>query len=116
MAHLSFRLSGSDAELFDGPFLVGSKAEAMQNALEAQAGVSGSPLLREAVSVLLHQIRGGPPMLRLPTRRLTPAEPSTRRITVAIPVYGDAAATRVCIDSVLRERQVGRDAIVLINR
>jgi GT2 family glycosyltransferase len=115
MAHLSFRLSGSDAELFDGPFLVGSKAEAMQNALEAQAGVSGSPLLREAVSVLLHQIRGGPPMLRLPTRRLTPAEPSTRRITVAIPVYGDAAATRVCIDSVLRERQVGRDAIVLIN-
>ncbi len=86
MAHVSLRLSGSDADLLGGPFRIGSKAQAIQEALDAQADIAEAPMLREAVSVWLQQTRGGPPTLRLPARKLAPVEPSARRLTVAIPV------------------------------
>ncbi len=123
LTHISVRLVGSDRELLGGPFLIGSRAQAMQDAYHAaslvhRSGVvrdTGASLLRQALGDWLRSGRGGSGEIRLPARPLQLPAPTTRRMTIVVPVYSDVDATRVCLESVLRERRQGNDSIVIIN-
>jgi GT2 family glycosyltransferase len=123
LTHVSIRLAGSQRELFDGPFLLGSRAEAAQEAYNA-AGIAarmdlvlgnGSAILRDAFADWLRGLRSGPADFRIRTRPLAPAADSMRRLSIVIPVFSDVAATRLCFESVMRTRRLGRDAVVIVN-
>ncbi|MDR3532720.1 MAG: glycosyltransferase [Rhodopila sp.] len=123
LANVSIRLAGSHRELFGGPFLLGSSAQAVQDAYAA-AGVAGamdavagnaSAILRDAFNDWLRNLRTNAGDIRIRTRSLAHPVDSTRRLAIVIPVYNDVAATRVCLESVLRTRRPGSDSIIIVN-
>ncbi len=118
LTHLSLRLAGSDRDLFGGPFLIGPAATGIEQAQGALASdrlsASTRAALQDAFSTWAGHLRGGAD-LRLKARRLPSAEPAVRRLAVIVPVYADEAATRICLDSVLRIRDPATDTIVIVN-
>ncbi len=124
VAHISIRLTGSSHELFGGPFLMGTRAQIMQDAYEAllaaipgiaMRGGAGSGVLRAGYNEWLHSMRGGSGEVRIKTQPLLTASAPARRLTIVIPVHSDVGATRTCLESVLRDRCEDRDAIVIVN-
>lgn len=119
LTHTSIRLLNATHELFGGPFLVGSRARAALDAYGAisavTAGDSGAAILRDGFARWMASLRDESPDIRLPTRALPASPSSNRRLTIVIPVFGDVAATRACLDSVMRTRCPDTDAVVIVN-
>jgi len=120
---MSIRLSGSETELFNGPFLVSDQAEVITAARRVAALVRAderlSPKERAAVQQLIAEsiqtCRQSPTTIRLPMEASKCAGLRARRFNIIIPVYKGVAITRACIESVLATRDANRDAVILIN-
>jgi GT2 family glycosyltransferase len=123
-AEISIRLKGSNNELFEGPFVVGTPAGLVQAAQTAArtanlggTGLSeiGRAVLRAALSKFCEGQRHRSDYIRLtrvgPSRRAA----TVRRLNIIIPVYRGLGVTKDCIDSVLQHRCADADAIVLVN-
>lgn len=118
----SFRLTGTDTELFEGPFAVedrGATVSAVRR-ISRWAQADGSlddadhGLLQRALNEFLARRRLSEerPRRRVPGPTPTSAD---RRLNIIIPIYRGLEVTRACIDSVLAWRDLGRDALVLVN-
>ncbi len=118
LAHISIRIAGSDHDILGGPFLMGQRAamiEQAQDALFNDRLSSGTrATLQDAFAAWVHTIRAGT-MPRLRARPMPSAEPPPRRMSIVVPVYADADATRTCLDSVLRCRDAALDTLVIVN-
>jgi GT2 family glycosyltransferase len=122
LKHVSVRLAGSNRDLFDGPFLLGTRAQAAQDAYDAMEAVSldSNPgtvpaILRHAFDEWMQSLRSQPDDLRVRTRPIARVPAPTRRVAIVIPVFADVAATRTCLRSALRTRRSGSDSIVIVN-
>lgn len=115
LEHISIRIAGTDRELFGGPFLVGSRAAAIDDAYGALQRAGDSTALRDAFADWLAHARGGGDQIRLKTRALARPASHTKRLSVVIPVYADVAATRTCIESVLRECRADTGSVIIVN-
>jgi GT2 family glycosyltransferase/glycosyltransferase involved in cell wall biosynthesis len=111
---ISLRLAGSDAELFDGPYLIASRAAAVSAAhrLAAHAENASLPdaeraMLQQALQDFLLKARQ---QERLTVPRVALETPPPR-LMVLIPVYRGVEITRDCIESVLAQ---GEDATLLL--
>ncbi len=116
---MSFRLAGTDVELFEGPFIAGHRPALIAATRTAARKVFDSTLtppersiLRAAFARLAASTRTGADYTHLPTAT-PPSE--TRSLGVLIPIYKGTAITHACIESVLRVRNPQTDRIVLIN-
>lgn len=123
----SFRLAGTDVELFDGPFVIEDRLAAIAAARRigqrAETDEAASPadraVLRSALAAFIGRHRQSQPRARVRLARSAsvsvPPPAGGRRLVVVIPVYRDVAVTRACVESVLAARDPARDAIVLVN-
>ncbi len=117
---LSFRLAGTDVELFEGPFIAGNRTAMIGAAREAARKLSDTPLTQAERAILntalsrfqdsarrsgeYTRLQSAPPTARIP-----------RRIEILIPIYKDIAITKACIESVLHARCPETDRILLFN-
>jgi GT2 family glycosyltransferase len=125
IATISLRLAGSAEELFDGPYLLGSRQALVQTARRVTRLALGAPperlgaaekaLLQAAMSDFLHKTRQTPCLVlnRQPPARTEPAEQA--RLNIIIPVYRGVEITRLCIESVLSSRDACRDRVIVVN-
>jgi GT2 family glycosyltransferase/glycosyltransferase involved in cell wall biosynthesis len=119
----SVRLARSMTQLFDGPFAVTSCSDRVaavrQAAILLRANERLSPLelasINRAMTELIQNYRSAPAAVRVPLNVPNPAETTTRRFNIIIPIYKGVAITRACIQSVLETRDPIRDSVVLIN-
>ena len=120
---ISLRLAGGDADLFDGPYVIGARAAAVaalyraariatQDVLDLTAAERA--VLQVALSGYLEDARKSEGFIasRQPARQAVAGRP---RLVIVIPIYRGVALTRACINSVLNVRDAARDQIVLIN-
>ncbi len=121
---ISLRLPGSDFELFNGPYVLGSLPAAAAAAQRAARlahrdlqgiGVAERAVLQLALADFLAKTRrnGGFIASRQPDPVRRPAV--RPRLTIIVPIYRNLEITRACILSVLAHRDTGRDHLVLIN-
>ena len=122
-AIISIRLSGSGAELFNGPFVVSGRRQVIAAARRAatlvRASAGLSPKERAATLQLIADsiqiYRYGPTSVRVPFEASENSSSSPRRFNIIIPIYRGVAITRSCIESAIATRDVRRDVVVLIN-
>lgn len=124
---VSFRFAGSDLELFDGPYIVGSRPAAVVTAQRAAArlGLAGLDAAERAVvqAALREFIDAGRKGNGFVGRRQLPVGPretsaragAAPALTIVIPVYRNLEMTRACIQSVLAHREAALHHVVLIN-
>lgn len=121
---ISLRFANSDVELFEGPYVIGSRPAAVAAAQRAARlgykGLTGigaveRAVMQMALSEFLSRSRtGGGFVASLQPDPMLP--PGKRpRLTIIIPVYRGVEVTRACILSVLAHRDAGTDQLVLIN-
>jgi GT2 family glycosyltransferase/glycosyltransferase involved in cell wall biosynthesis len=121
----SFRLAGTDVELFDSPFMVQDRSEAIEAARRmgrlAQVDDAITPadrtVLRRALAEFIARRRQTDERarVRLPSAAAPGLPDGGRRLAIVIPIYRDVEITRACVESVLAARDPGRDAVVLVN-
>jgi GT2 family glycosyltransferase/glycosyltransferase involved in cell wall biosynthesis len=120
---ISLRLRGSDVDLFNGPYVLGSRAAAVLAAQRAAGlayrdfpgiGAAERAVVQLALAAFLTTARDGEGFVA--TRQALPAPvlAPKPRLSIIIPVYRGVEVTRACIDSVLAHR-AATDQIVLIN-
>jgi GT2 family glycosyltransferase/glycosyltransferase involved in cell wall biosynthesis len=126
---LSFRLVGTDKELFAGPFTAGHRhafiaaarrAARLTHISNERLGPSDRAALQAALVQYTAGLRDNANYILLPNREGrksqrangNTAEP---RLSIIIPIYKGVEITRACIDSVLACRDIARDAIILVN-
>ncbi len=119
LSELSFRLAGTDVELFEGPFIVGHRPAMISAARDAARKMFDTALtapersiLRSAFGKLAESVRFGAEYTYLPLPRRVE---DTRRLGVLIPIYKGTAITRTCIESVLHVRNPETDRVLLLN-
>jgi GT2 family glycosyltransferase len=119
LCEISFRLAGTDVELFEGPFIAGHRAglisatrDAAKNLFDKAHTEADRAILRAAFRRFAEAARAGADYTHLPLDR--PAE-QPRRLAVLIPIYKGTAVTRACIESVLRVRNPETDRVLLLN-
>ncbi len=118
----SFRLAGTDVELFDGPFASQERSDTVVTArrigrhLQTHLAPCERAVLQRALAEFLERRRQseGRARLRVPAApAVAPAD--ARRLVIVIPVYRNVEVTRACVESVLAARDPKRDAIVLVD-
>jgi GT2 family glycosyltransferase/glycosyltransferase involved in cell wall biosynthesis len=122
-ACISIRLSNSETELFNGPFVVSDRTELVAAARRAAVLVRADERIstaeraavQHAMTELIQKCRHGPETIRAPLDAPKRTGPRMRRFNIIIPIYRGVEITRVCIQSVLATRDPNRDAVVLIN-
>ena len=120
---VSFRFHGADRELFDGPYIVGSRPAAVVTAQRAaqaaNRGFGGLNAAERAVvqAALTEFMQAGRHGNGFVGRRQPPvvAANGSPPLTIIIPVYRNAQMTRACIQSVLAHRDAALHHLVLIN-
>jgi GT2 family glycosyltransferase len=119
----SFRLPGSQRELFGGPLIIGERAGVVAAARRLARRVHNaastlSPaersFLQRALADYTRSVRQGRDAYSTPRFAHRP-QPSTRRLTVVIPVYRDVEITQACIRSVLSHRNADTDFVLIVN-
>ncbi|MDE8346537.1 MAG: glycosyltransferase [Acidocella sp.] len=122
MRCLSLRLAGSDHDLFDGPYVMGSREAAVAAGFRAAQianrvipgmDAAARAVLQTALGAFIGQARQGGGFASNRARPVA-AAPVTR-LAIVIPIYRGVEDTWVCIKSVLATRDAARDQIVLIN-
>ncbi len=122
-AQISIRLTGTETELFEGPFLLGPRAGLVAAARRAASLVSADPALspaerqavQQAMAELIAKRRHGPALIRERLEKRQEAAAQPRRLNIVIPIYKGVDITQACIESVLKTRTPERDAIILVN-
>jgi GT2 family glycosyltransferase/glycosyltransferase involved in cell wall biosynthesis len=118
----SFNLPGSQAELFGGPFVIGSRP-AVVAAARKVAGLSitldhlsqlEQSILQTSIIAFLARARSQE-QFRADHQSVTTLYPDAPRMSIIIPVYRDVKATKDCIESVLGHRVPQLDRVVLVN-
>jgi GT2 family glycosyltransferase len=120
---ISLRLVGGNADLFDGPYVIGARPAAVaalyraaRIAIQDVLDLSDSEraVLQVALSGYLEDARKSEGFIasRQPARQEVADRP---RLVIVIPIYRGVEMTRACINSVLAVRDAARDQIVLIN-
>ncbi len=121
LATLSLRFPGSSVDLFEGPYVVGSRAALVKSARQVSRlalgadpvalGAAERAVLQAALTDFLARARAGE---ALAFGRQRVSEESATRLNIIVPIYKNAEITRACIDSVLECRGAA-DRIVLID-
>ncbi len=119
----SFRLAGTDVELFDGPFTSQNRSDTVEAArrvgrkLKADLAPAERAVLQRALAEFIERRRQAEarPRLRLPAAVAEGAPDHGRRLAIVIAVYRDVEVTRACVESVLAARDPNRDAVILVN-
>jgi GT2 family glycosyltransferase/glycosyltransferase involved in cell wall biosynthesis len=121
-ARISLRLRGTPIELFEGPYIVAGKpaavlaAQRAASAVRRMAGIGAleKSVLETALKDFISANRAG---IGFIASRQSNAAPQSQeiRLNIIIPVYGDVAATKTCIDSVLAHRIAPLDRVILID-
>lgn len=120
-AMLSLRLQGSDKDLFEGPYLVASRAASVTAAQRvARLAHAGLPGIGPAERAVLDQA-----MADYLVRARAAADGETfarqavaagaRNLAIIIPIYRGLTETHACIASVLAHRNAETDQLILIN-
>jgi GT2 family glycosyltransferase len=124
LSTLSIRLAGTGIELFEGPFVVGTRAATVASAQRAARSIpnGGSTTIVEQAVLELALLdflkstrRGQDGYSRFKQARRQLPHVSNRRLNIIIPIYADVKITRDCIERVLRERDQAHDAVILVN-
>lgn len=118
----SFRLAGTEIELFDGPFVVEDREWAIAAARrigrwgrqDASLGEIDRTVLQRALAGYLSQRRFSTERPRRMLAAPASAAGGRRRLNIVIPIYRDVEVTRACIASVLATRDAA-DAVILVN-
>jgi GT2 family glycosyltransferase/glycosyltransferase involved in cell wall biosynthesis len=121
---ISLRLPGSDVELFEGPYVLGSRAAAVAAAQRAArlafyglggVGAAERAVLQRALGDYMKAARAGNGFTA--TAQPDPVVPygPKPRISIIIPVYRGIEVTRDCLNSVLQHRNPATDQVVIIN-
>jgi hypothetical protein len=120
LSEISFRLAGTEVELFDGPFIAGHRPAliaasrgAAQKLFDTALTAPERSLLSAAIGKFTKSARSGPDYAYMPAAGTAPA--TARRLGILIPIYKGTAITRACIESVLRVRNAETDRILLLN-
>jgi GT2 family glycosyltransferase len=121
---ISLRFKGSSRELFDGPYVLGNRAAAVQAAYRvARLGNLDIPGLGQAERAVLNlAIRDYLDKARAEhsfsaprqASALLPPQPKPR-LAIIIPIYKGVEITQACIESVLLHRNTVADQLILIN-
>lgn len=118
---LSVRFAGGERDLFDGPYLLASRAAAVTAAHRvarlANAGLPGigpgeRAVLNQALADYLARARNaedGALFKRQPVPATAP------RLSIIVPIYRGVEITHDCIASVLAHRNAETDQLILIN-
>ncbi|HQT46006.1 MAG TPA: glycosyltransferase [Acidocella sp.] len=121
---ISLRLAGSDRELFQGPYLVASRAAAVDavhrigrlaHAKLPGIGIAEQAVLQEALVAYLEKLRQEDGLVATRQKFSNSPITQTRRMMILIPVYRDVAVTCACIESVLLHRDADIDQLLIIN-
>jgi GT2 family glycosyltransferase/glycosyltransferase involved in cell wall biosynthesis len=121
---ISLRLRNSDIELFEGPYVLGSRAAAVAAAQRAArlayygltgVGAAERAIMQLALSEYMAKARRGNGFVS--GRQPDPVVPYAEkpRLTIIVPVYKGIEVTRDCLESVLKHRDPATDQLVVIN-
>ena len=120
---ISFQLAGSDVELFEGPYVLASREEAVAAARRmSRLALGGGGLtvaeravLGEAVGDYLAKVRASEKTV-FKKRTFAPPDMLARhKVNIVIPVYRDTATTRICIEAVLACRLDHDDTVIIVD-
>jgi GT2 family glycosyltransferase/glycosyltransferase involved in cell wall biosynthesis len=121
---LSLRLVQSNTDLFEGPYVLGSRlavVDAARALSRMSNGAVPAPIdslqravLQTALSDFLTKARAEAERIfsRAPA---TQAADKSRRLAIIIPIFADLERTRLCLDSVLRHRDRYDHHLILVN-
>lgn len=121
---ISLRLPGASSDLFDGPYLVGSRTAAVTAAYRAMqlanmelpgTGAAERAVMQLALSAFIAKSRLEPNFTAPRQPSAGSARPPGPRLVIIIPVYRGVQVTGACIESVLTHRNPETDQLVLIN-
>jgi GT2 family glycosyltransferase len=124
LAAISLRLVGSDSELLDGPYIIGTRTavvnvarSVVRHSLIAAPGATDIEIaiLRAAIADFLKIHRKDQTFLLRTAALRAHHVPNSTRINIVIPIYRDVKVTRACIESVLACRNAITDRVLLIN-
>lgn len=124
MVSISVRLAGGQRDLFNGPYLLGSRPAAVSTTLRAlrlvnqnllDADEDARAILTDALRDYLAKTRMQDGQLLDHQPRRDSAAPSQLRLAIIIPVYRGVEVTSTCIKSVLAHRNPETDQIIIIN-
>jgi len=119
---MTFRFPGSDVELFDGPYVLASRAATVvaarrvsRLARDKLLTVGERAVLQAAITAFLSKSREIDHFIEK-RQFIRPSDGDTSpRLNVIIPIYRGVDITRDCIESVLAHRTPALDRVVLIN-
>jgi len=116
ISEVSLRLPDASADLFAGPYAVGSRAAAITAAQRAgqvayNLGAAERSVLQQALTDFITQTRRGGNFLA--PNQVSGSAPG--RLCIIIPVYRGIEATQACIDSVLAHRDPQTHQLVIID-
>jgi len=122
---LSFRLPGSTAELFEGPYVLGSRPGLVTTArnvsrvaigrLSVFLNASERAILQTALSDFISHARQNERLVFQKQCSFSSQDKAATRLNIVIPIYRGIAITRACIESVLDSRSSQADRVVLVN-
>ncbi|MBV9824905.1 MAG: glycosyltransferase [Alphaproteobacteria bacterium] len=121
LCEVSLRLSGSNSELFDGPFVVARRPGLIEAArrvarlahdASTRLADCDRTVLQIALRDFIEKQRRSSEQLVIKSNGTAPATPD---ITIIIPVYRDIDVTRDCIASVLRCRSSRHLRVLVVN-
>ena len=119
---LSFRLPGSAAELFNGPFVLGGRGDMVlaarsvsRLALEPSSKLSTGEkaVLQSAMSDFIAKARAHDRLLFGRQASAAGSSAAAPSLTVIIPIYRGIEITRECIDSVLATRSAHHRVVLI---
>lgn len=119
---VSLRLLKSDLDLFNGPFVLASRAALIEagrrvarTAFDAANGLNTieRAVLQTALTAFMVKTRAAE--IQAFRRQSVPVTQQRTRLNVIIPVYRGVEITRACIDSVLAGRSVHEDRVIVVN-
>ncbi len=121
---ISLRFANSQTELFEGPYLVGSRTAAISAAYRAARlanmnlpgiGPGERAAMQLALSDFIARSRKENGFTARRQASASPPAPPGPRLVIIIPIYRGVQVTGACIESVLAHRNPVSDQLVLIN-
>ncbi len=119
---VSLRLSGSERDLFEGPYVLAGRPAAVA-AIHRAASLAHLPdngldagaraVLTLALNDYLARARSGEDFIF--TRQAADKTNEAARLAIIVPIYRGVEVTRACIESVLAHRNAQSDQLILIN-
>ena len=120
---ISIKLTGSSQDLFEGPFVLAERTDAIHAAREMFARLRNDRnvssldklVFEQAFEEFFQKRRSAPAAgyVRLASGRQSLA--TLRRFNIIVPICGESELAPGCIESVIGTRDAERDAVILVN-